>query len=84
MEANFLFGRASGPGEPVRYREKAAESGCAVGGDGQNEASMGVVCGDLDGEREHLQQALELYRHKEIVHGARVVEARLAELDQPR
>ena len=41
-------------------------------------------CGDADGERVHLQQALELYRRKEIVHGARVVETRLAELDQPR
>ncbi len=41
-------------------------------------------CGDVDGERAHLEQALELYRHKEIVHWARVVEARLAELDQSR
>ncbi len=40
--------------------------------------------GDTAGERENLEQALELYRHKEIVHWTRAVEARLAELDQSR
>ena len=28
-------------------------------------------CGDVEGERVHLEQALELYRHKEIVHWTR-------------
>jgi class 3 adenylate cyclase len=37
-------------------------------------------CGDTDGERHHLEQALELYRHKEIAHWTRVTEERLREL----
>jgi hypothetical protein len=49
MEPNFLFHRAANGGT-ARYQEVAAESGCAVSGDGQNEASMGVACGDLDGD----------------------------------
>ena len=49
MEPNLLFTKAS-PSEPRRYKEVAADSGCAVGGDGMNEASMGLACGDLDGD----------------------------------
>ena len=40
--------------------------------------------GDVEEERRLLGDALDLYRHKEIVHWTRVVEARLAELDQER
>lgn len=49
MEPNFLFVRA-GAGPSARYRETAAASGCAVSGDGLNEASMGIACGDFDGD----------------------------------
>lgn len=49
MEPNFLFTRRSASG-PVAYREVAGESGCAVSGDGMNEASMGVVTGDFDAD----------------------------------
>jgi hypothetical protein len=48
MEANFLFTRSSSGS--TRYREVAGESGCAVSGDGMNEASMGVACGDFEGD----------------------------------
>ncbi len=54
MTANFLFTRRSEPGTPpssaTRYREVAAESGCAVSGSGLNEASMGIALADFDGD----------------------------------
>ena len=47
MAANFLFTRS---GQAVSYRNVAVESGCAVSGEGQNEASMGVACADFDND----------------------------------
>jgi len=53
MTANFLFARkpTSGGGKELpRYTEIAAQSGCAVGGSGLNEASMGISLADFDGD----------------------------------
>ena len=61
MEANMLFtrtgigpsgGTSSGEGTSsgVRYHDVAASAGCAVSGDGMNEASMGISCADFDGD----------------------------------
>lgn len=33
---------------PVRYREVAVTAGCALSDQGENEATMGIVCDDLD------------------------------------
>jgi hypothetical protein len=47
-------GRAGGPpdgqGPPRRYAEVGTFSGCAVSGEGLNEATMGVACADFDGD----------------------------------
>lgn len=53
MEANSLFTRQvhSRDIDPtVNYREMAVDGGCAVGGGGQVEASMGIACADYDGD----------------------------------
>ena len=53
MTANFLYTHRADPttvGEPRPYREIAAEAGCAVSGDGMNEASMGISCADFDSD----------------------------------
>lgn len=55
MTANFLYtrSRVSDSGEltvePV-YRDIAQQSGCAVSGDGINEASMGIACADFNSD----------------------------------
>ena len=55
MEANNLFVRTvnkapdNGTGS-IHYRDVAPESGCAVSGEGLNEASMGIACADFDGD----------------------------------
>lgn len=49
MAENFLYRRAeSGP--ELRYENVAKVAGCALSGDGNNEASMGVSCDDFDGD----------------------------------
>ncbi len=54
MTANFLFTRRVESNHQsagaTRYREVAAESGCAVSGSGLNEASMGISLADFDGD----------------------------------
>jgi hypothetical protein len=46
MTSNFFF--AKQPDSPLRYKEIASESGCAVSGSGMNEASMGVAIADFN------------------------------------
>lgn len=53
MTANFLYTRCADPTTipgPRLYCEIAAEAGCAVSGDGMNEASMGISCADFDSD----------------------------------
>jgi hypothetical protein len=52
MTANFLFTRRRGkPMDGNRlYRDVAERAGCALSGDGRNEASMGIATGDFDGD----------------------------------
>ncbi|MEO2019534.1 MAG: CRTAC1 family protein [Fuerstiella sp.] len=59
MVANYLYTRGAQVGaEPtdtpssktVRFRDVAAEAGCSVGGDGRNEASMGIACADFNND----------------------------------
>jgi hypothetical protein len=51
MAPSFLLKRNSGDptGMPL-YMNVADAAGCAVGGDGKNEASMGVTCADFDSD----------------------------------
>ena len=53
MEANMLYtrtgtGPAGGISSGVHYHDIAPGAGCAVSGDGMNEASMGISCADFD------------------------------------
>ncbi len=55
MEANFLFTQAvadaAGKDAPARlFADIAPRAGCAVSGEGMNEASMGIACSDFDGD----------------------------------
>jgi hypothetical protein len=51
MSPNFLWvARPTGGTPGVRYEDAAVASGCAVSDDGENEASMGVVAEDFDGD----------------------------------
>ncbi|MFM7073489.1 MAG: CRTAC1 family protein [Planctomycetota bacterium] len=53
MDANLLFTRGRGGAESARgavWTEVGMESGSAVSGTGQNEASMGIACADFDGD----------------------------------
>lgn len=52
MAPNFLLTRReeSGLDRPPLYKNVAEAAGCAVSGDGRNEASMGVACGDFDND----------------------------------
>jgi enediyne biosynthesis protein E4 len=54
MAPNFLLTRtpvtgASGPDAPL-YRNVADVAGCALSGDGRNQAGMGLACSDFDGD----------------------------------
>lgn len=51
MTPNFLWAARPTGGTPgVRYEDRAVAAGCAVSDDGENEASMGVVAEDFDGD----------------------------------
>ena len=50
MTPNYLYTRRSAEGAPARYEELATSAGCAVSDDGENEASMGIVTEDFDGD----------------------------------
>lgn len=50
MTANFLYTRQTEgiDANTVRYKDVAPEAGCAVSGEGMNEATMGISCADFD------------------------------------
>lgn len=48
MTANFLYTRRKNTSAGVLFEEIAAAAGCAVSGEGMNEASMGISCADFD------------------------------------
>ena len=55
MDANMLYTRVrAGQSDElltgVQYHDIAPSAGCAVSGDGKNEASMGISCSDFDGD----------------------------------
>lgn len=52
MTPNFLLKRSEGEGASgsFLYRDVAVAAGCAVSNEGENEASMGIACSDLDGD----------------------------------
>ena len=50
MTPNYLYTRRAPQGTPARYEELATSAGCAVSDDGENEASMGIVTEDFDGD----------------------------------
>ena len=50
MTPNYLYTRRALQGAPARYEELATSAGCAVSDDGENEASMGIVTEDFDGD----------------------------------
>lgn len=50
MTPNYLYTPRPAAGTPIRYDELATAAGCAVSDDGENEASMGMVTEDFDGD----------------------------------
>jgi hypothetical protein len=48
MTANFLYTRRKDTSNDELFEEIAAAAGCAVSGEGMNEASMGISCADFD------------------------------------
>ena len=48
MTANFLYTRRKDTASGELFEEIAASAGCAVSGEGMNEASMGISCADFD------------------------------------
>ena len=73
MAPNFLLTQKNQPSSddaPGLYHDVAQGAGCAVGGDGRNEASMGVACSDFDNDgmvdiflTHYFQQKNTLYRN---------------------
>jgi len=75
MTDNFLFTQSQiyrPPGADGtlsrRYANVAKEAGCAVGGTGENEASMGVACGDFDGDQLTDIFLTHYYAHKNTLY----------------
>ena len=71
MTPNFMLTRTNvqQAGQPL-FQNVAEAIGCAVSGDGRNEASMGVACADFDGDGQvdiflthYYQQKNTLYRN---------------------
>jgi len=50
MTPNYLYTRRGAGGSTATYEEIATSAGCAVSDDGENEASMGIVTEDFDGD----------------------------------
>jgi enediyne biosynthesis protein E4 len=48
MTVNFLYTVKSS--DPLVYEDVAPAGGCAVSGEGMNQASMGISCADFDGD----------------------------------
>jgi len=69
MRANFLFTRTGQDqkGGP-RYRDAATAGGCAVSDTGQNEASMGIACGDFDRDGRCDIFLTHFYTHKNTLY----------------
>ncbi len=69
MAPNFLLTKSSNP-EPGRasYINRADSSGCAVGGDGRNEASMGISCADFDSDGLVDVFLTHYYQHKNTLY----------------
>ncbi|MEO1994735.1 MAG: CRTAC1 family protein [Planctomycetaceae bacterium] len=69
MTANFLFTRTAHDQQgAVRYRNVAAAGGCAVSDTGQNEASMGIACGDFDRDGRCDIFLTHFYTHKNTLY----------------
>ncbi len=67
MAENFLYRRAAS-GAELRYENVAKVAGCAVSGDGNNEASMGVSCADFDGDGKVDIFLSHYYSHKNTLY----------------
>ncbi len=54
MSPNFLFSRTRRGADPAAatagFVDRGFDAGCAVSDQGENEASMGIACGDFDGD----------------------------------
>lgn len=71
LTPNFLFTRlpADAPGEAsLRFVEQGAISGVAVSGTGQNEATMGIACGDYNRDELPDLYLAHYYRHKNTMY----------------
>ncbi|MFM7249736.1 MAG: CRTAC1 family protein [Planctomycetaceae bacterium] len=69
MCPNYLWSSRPTGGSPgIRYEDVAIASGCAVSDDGENEASMGVVAEDLDGDARTDLFLTHFYREKNTLY----------------
>ena len=67
MAPNFLFTRSGTNGQPL-YVDVAGRAGCAVSGNGQNEASMGIALGDFDRDGLPDLYLTHYYHHKNTLY----------------
>jgi enediyne biosynthesis protein E4 len=70
MAPKYLFVETERPaskGAPL-YRDVAAASGCAVSGEGRNEAGMGIACADFDGDGRVDIYLTHYYHHKNTLY----------------
>lgn len=67
MAPNFLFTRSGAHGQPL-YIDAAGRAGCAVSGNGQNEASMGIALGDFDRDGLPDLYLTHYYHHKNTLY----------------
>ena len=69
MKPNFLYTRTrEDQKQGTRYRDAATAGGCAVSDTGQNEASMGIACGDFDGDGRCDIFLTHFYTHKNTLY----------------
>jgi len=68
MAPNFLLTRLSPAAGRRLYRNVAEAAGCALSGDGRNEASMGIACADFDGDRLVDIFLTHYYQHKNTLY----------------
>lgn len=67
MAPNFLFTRSGATG-PTLYMDAAGRAGCAVSGNGQNEASMGIALADFDRDGLPDLYLTHYYHHKNTLY----------------
>lgn len=67
MAPNFLFTRSGAQGSPL-YVDAAGRAGCAVSGNGQNEASMGIALADFDRDGLPDLYLTHYYHHKNTLY----------------